>query len=143
GWSLPRAPDGPPLGDEYELRTTGALGLPLPRGRDLVERDAVDVEDDVAGGDVADEAVVVLGQLVLGYGEVRVTEERKVLEAHGRRGELRGRARRLAQVDDRRARDRGLDRGGHRCAPDRIEHVARPLAPERVLECRNEIVGVE
>ena len=33
--------------------------------------------------------------------------------------------------------------GGHRRAPDRIEHVARPLAPERVLECRNEIVGVE
>jgi hypothetical protein len=85
----------------------------------------------------------VLGELVLGDGVVGVAEDREVLEAHGGGRELRGGACGLAEVDDRRARDRGLDGRGRRRAPHRVEHVARALAPERVREGGDEVVGVE
>ena len=97
----------------------------------------------VAGGDVADEAVVVLRELVLGDGEVGMAEDREVLEPDGAGGELGGRAGRLAEVDDRRPRGRRLHRRGDGCAPDRVEDVARAVAAERVLERRDEVVHVE
>ena len=80
-----------------ELRA-GALGLAAPGGGDGVERHPLDLELDLPGDRMPDEAAVVVGELVCGDGEVRVTEDGEALEAHRGRGELRGRARRLAKV---------------------------------------------
>ena len=95
---------------------------------------------DVTRDGMSDEAAVVVGELVRGHGEVRVAEDREVLEANGRRRELRRRPRGLAEVDDRRPGSGGLDGRGRRRAPERIEDVARALAAERVLERRDEVL---
>ena len=83
-----------------------------------------------------------LRELVGRDGEVRMTENREILETHGSRGELGGRAGRLAEVHDGRVRDCRLDGGCGGLAPERVEHVARAFAVERVLEGRHEVVGL-
>src|SRR5688572_10935671 len=137
GWSA----TGERLWDDDELRP-GAVDLPLPRGSDVVERDALDLEHDLARRHVPNETAVMVCELVLRDGEVRVTEDREVLETDGGRRELRRRAGRLAEIDDRRPWDGGLRGRGRRRPPERVEHVARALPAERVLEGRHEVAGL-
>ena len=127
------------LRDDDELGP-GAFRLTTPRVGDGIERHTLDVEPDVACDCVTHEAPVLLRELVGRDEEVRVSEDRQILEAHRRRRELGRRAGRLAEVDDRGVRHGRLNRCGSGLAPQRIEDVARAFAAERVLEGGDEVV---
>jgi hypothetical protein len=77
-----------PLRHDDELRA-GAVRLPLPGGRHIVEGDPLDLERERPRGDVPDQPVVLVGELVLGDEEVRMPEDREVLEADRSGRELR------------------------------------------------------
>ena len=130
---------GGDLPDIDDLRPC-AVRLATPGVGDNGERHALDVEPDVARDRVLDEPPVVDRELVGRNREARVPEDRQALEAHGRGRELRHRARRLAEVDDRRPGNGGLNRGGRRLAPQRVEDVVRTFAAEGVLEGGDQVV---
>ena len=79
----------------------GAVRLSTPRVGGRFERYTLDVELDVACDRVSYEAPILLRELVGRDEEVRVSEDRQVLEAHGSRSELGGRASGLTEIDDR------------------------------------------
>ena len=71
------------LDDDDELRP-GAFRLTTPRIGDGIERHTLDVEPDLACDRVTHEPPVLLRELVGRDEEVRVSEDRQVLEAHRR-----------------------------------------------------------
>lgn len=127
-----------PLWDDDELGS-GALRLAAPRVGDGVEGHLLHLEPNLAGDRMAHESPVVLRELVARDGEARVAKDGEALESHRRRGKLGGRACRLAEIDDRGAGRRGLDRGSSRFAPQRVEDIARALAAERLFDGCHEI----
>ena len=71
--------------------------------------------------------------------EVRVPEDRQVLEPDGRRGELGRCAGRLPEVDDGGVRRGSLDPSRRGSAPQRVEDVVRALPRRRPPASRREI----
>src|SRR6266542_1207510 len=131
------------LRQRHDDLCVGAVGLPLPGLRDPLEGVGLDVEDNLTSGSVADEAQVLLAELVLGDREVGVAVELSHLAADRRRGQRHLCARRLADLDEAPAGRGGLDRGGRRRAPERVDDVGRAVAACCLLERPDKVVFLE
>ena len=121
----------------------GAVGLTIPGLRDPLDRVGLDVEDDLARGRVADEAQVLLAELVPGDREVGVAVELAHLAADSRRGQCCLRVRGLADLHEAPTGRGGLDRRGGRRAPERVDDVGGAVAARSLLECGHEVVFFE
>ena len=129
-------------GDQHHLRAAGRLALALPRRRDVVERQALDVDDDVAAGDVLGQAQVGLAAAARPAGGPRRSRGRRATwsgsAARGRRERLRRPCCRPRRGAPRRAATDMAANAGR--APQHVDgHV--DVAARGLAEGGGEVVG--
>src|SRR5215218_4500552 len=120
-----------------KLGARATVGLTLPRLRDGVERNALQVEAHFPGDRVPHKAHVVLGEHVWRDGVNREAKQGQAFEANRLRGKSGRGTCRLAEVYDSRLRRGCKDGGRPGLAPECIEDVARTVTTESLFERRH------
>ena len=121
----------------------GAGRLSLPCLGDALERVGLDIDDDLAGCGVTDEAGVVLAKHISRDGVVGEAVDLAHLPADRGRRHRHLAACRLTDLDEAPARCGRQDCGHGGWPPECIDDMGRAFSARCFLECGHEVVGIE